>query len=555
MTEPTEPFEPGAATDAMAAQLAGPGGGGALAAAHKLLACLCSVRAFPEAGRLAEAIRRHDPKHVRTRRLYGQAMIENGRATAAIDLLRVLRDDLESGDPERAEVVGLIGRAFKEMYFDAAAGDEARAGKALHRAMTAYRETYDRNPAVNTWQGVNLLGLAAQAVAGQQDPAARTEVERVAREILSNIAAVPETERGPWHAASEAMARLAIDDWAGAQEKFGVFMSSEETSAFQIGGTIRELLRTWNIEEREGGHDLLAALNVKLAAKPDGSADLSAAAVRNEIARLHTMTDAKDGPQLEAVLGTEGTKTYQWWKNGMERAQAVASVRDSIDGRRFGTAFLTTADGFGLGTAKEQIVVTNFHVVNEKGEFTDRGSRQRALKPEEARVVFEAVDNTQYEVAEILWCSDNHRHDVTLLRLTERVGNVRPLKTVSQLPLRAEELNDGTKPSVYVIGYPGGRDLAFSFQDNELLDHEGPDLGRPQIEGVCRVHYRAPTEGGSSGSPVFNYGQWEVIAVHHKGGRSGMPRLNGVAGEYGANEAISVACIADAIRAERSAQG
>jgi V8-like Glu-specific endopeptidase len=95
-----------------------------------------------------------------------------------------------------------------------------------------------------------------------------------------------------------------------------------------------------------------------------------------------------------------------------------------------------------------------------------------------------------------------------------------------------------------VIGYPGGRDLAFSFQDNELLDHEGPPAGRPQIPGVCRVHYRAPTEGGSSGSPVFNANLWQVVALHHKGGKIGMPKLNGAGGTCAANEGIYIQSIA-----------
>src|SRR5262245_41581395 len=106
-----------------------------------------------------------------------------------------------------------------------------------------------------------------------------------------------------------------------------------------------------------------------------------------------------------------------------------------------------------------------------------------------------------------------------------------------------------TPARVYVIGYPGGRDLAFSFQDNELLDHEGPPQGRPGVEGVCRVHYRAPTEGGSSGSPVFNSRLWQVIALHHKGGKIGMPKLNGKEGTYGANEGISIQSIAAAMQA------
>src|SRR6187401_59922 len=106
-------------------------------------------------------------------------------------------------------------------------------------------------------------------------------------------------------------------------------------------------------------------------------------------------------------------------------------------------------------------------------------------------------------------------------------------------------------PRVYVIGHPGGRDLAFSFQDNELLGHEGPPSGKPPLEGVCRVHYRAPTEGGSSGSPVFNDNAWAVIALHHMGGELGMPHLNGEAGSYAANEGISMQSIAEAISQSR----
>jgi V8-like Glu-specific endopeptidase len=118
-----------------------------------------------------------------------------------------------------------------------------------------------------------------------------------------------------------------------------------------------------------------------------------------------------------------------------------------------------------------------------------------------------------------------------------------PVTGVTVLPF-AEGLPPlESHPRVYVIGYPGGRDLSFSFEDNELLDHEGPPGGHPPIPGVCRVHYRAPTEGGSSGSPVFN-DQWEVIALHHKGGKVGMPRLNGLAGTYAANEGISIRWVA-----------
>jgi V8-like Glu-specific endopeptidase len=64
-----------------------------------------------------------------------------------------------------------------------------------------------------------------------------------------------------------------------------------------------------------------------------------------------------------------------------------------------------------------------------------------------------------------------------------------------------------------------------SVRDNRLLDAD--DL---------RLHYRTPTLGGSSGSPVFNRA-WELIALHHAG-LTHMPQLNGQHGTYPANEGI-----------------
>jgi hypothetical protein len=87
-------------------------------------------------------------------------------------------------------------------------------------------------------------------------------------------------------------------------------------------------------------------------------------------------------------------------------------------------------------------------------------------------------------------------------------------------------------------------------QDNELLDdqrlkHPPPDETQPLL-----IHYRAPTEPGNSGSPVFDDNNWNVIALHHKSreqsgagltlsGRRRYPR---------ANEGISMDSIAWAMK-------
>jgi V8-like Glu-specific endopeptidase len=83
-----------------------------------------------------------------------------------------------------------------------------------------------------------------------------------------------------------------------------------------------------------------------------------------------------------------------------------------------------------------------------------------------------------------------------------------------------------------VIGHPRGlAQPQFSLQDNVLLDYDDRVL-----------HYRSPTEGGSSGSPVFN-NEWQLIGLHHAGGFN-LPQLNEAGGTHAANEGITF----DAIR-------
>jgi hypothetical protein len=309
------------------------------------------------------------------------------------------------------------------------------------------------------------------------------------------------------------------------------YAAAPDAKAFQIASTLRQFREVWDLEAvDERGRSLVAILCARLLQLSDGDLKLTPA----EVQRYRAQPAPSEG-QLEAVLGLEGPQTFRWWKTGLDRALAVAAVRQRMGGR-VGTGFLLRAGSLGLEPAEELVVLTNFHVVNEHGA-------NPGIRPEEAEVVFEAADPERaYPVEAIVWSSPIERHDACVLRLREPVAGIAPLPVAVFLPL----VEDVAK--VYVIGHPGGRDLAFSFQDNELLGHEGPPEGRPQIPGVCRVHYRAPTEGGSSGSPVFNARLWEVIALHHKGGRIGMPRLNGAAGSYAANEGISMLSIREGVR-------
>lgn len=81
----------------------------------------------------------------------------------------------------------------------------------------------------------------------------------------------------------------------------------------------------------------------------------------------------------------------------------------------------------------------------------------------------------------------------------------------------------------------------FSIQDNLMLDFD-----------EVNVHYRAPTEPGSSGSPVFDR-YWKLIALHHAGSEE-MPKLHG-GGTYQANEGIWIGRIKQTLNSTGSQRG
>lgn len=513
-------------------QLQGRASAAELQAAKPLVEGLRNQHDYALMGQLAEALSRRDPGDATNRRLYAQCLIDTGQASVAIELLQPLLRRLPKDHPESAEAAGLLGRAWKQIYFDAGDKSERFARDALKKAIAAYRGPFEASG--SAWHGINLVALLERARATGLRAPAGLDATAVAQRVITTLQATPPALRDGWYLAAQAEASLGLRDWTTIEDRVRQYVAAPQTQAFHVAGTLRQFTQIWELQAEARGRTLVDMLRARLLQLQGAELRLPPA----ELQRLGTQA-APPAFQLEAVLGPNGAQTYQWWKTGVERAAAVASVRQRL-GSRVGTGFLLRAGSLGLGhrlPAEELLVLTNFHVVNPQGASP-------GLAPGDAEVVFEAVNaNQAYAVAEIVWHSPPDRHDAALLRLATPVAGITPLPIAAALPV----LEDSAR--VYVIGHPGGRDLAFSFQDNELLDHEGPPQGQPAIAGVTRLHYRAPTEGGSSGSPVFNSRLWQVIALHHAGGKIGMPRLNGKAGSYGANEGISMASIVAAMQA------
>ena len=114
-----------------------------LVEAKYLVEALRDEALYEKMGALAEAVSRRDPKDARNRRLYGQYLINTGKATAAIDLLTSLAQRLPKSDPEFAEAMGLLGRANKQIFFDAGDKADPSARAALEQAIAAYRIPFE----------------------------------------------------------------------------------------------------------------------------------------------------------------------------------------------------------------------------------------------------------------------------------------------------------------------------------------------------------------------------------------------------------------------------
>ena len=111
--------------------------------------------------------------------------------------------------------------------------------------------------------------------------------------------------------------------------------------------------------------------------------------------------------------------------------------------------------------------------------------------------------------------------DTTIVALNEKIVRVNPCSIAKALPM------PGPDNKVFVIGHPGGGGL--SLGDSQML-----------ASNADKMHYRTPTEGGSSGSPVFNQ-NWELLAIHHAGAVD-MAKLD-CSGTYEANKAILIPTI------------
>jgi Trypsin-like peptidase domain len=287
------------------------------------------------------------------------------------------------------------------------------------------------------------------------------------------------------------------------------YINHSGADAFELNSTIRQLTEVWQLNDQEPpGNHLLPILKA-------GHLHKEGATVTGDPKKVLEEADAVGAAvqDLEAIFGPDRMVTLKWYKKGLEQCNAIARV-EKRNGKGHGTGWLVKAADFFPGR-QGVLLLTNNHVVSQM-------PNPYAIFPEDAQVNFQALGEVLAVEDVVVWASSYMELDATFLALKGE-PQAKPL----ELHTRAMQMAQ-PPPRMYIIGHPRGRDLEFSLQDNCLL--------------ACNeslLHYRTPTEPGSSGSPVFEPEDWRVVALHHKGSEE-MRRIDGVEGTYEANEGIAI---------------
>jgi Trypsin-like peptidase domain len=482
--------------------------------AKSILALLRENRRYNELLRVADALLGHGVDEAAVKRQFAQALVDRETPAASLLIFRTLVNDPGITAAERAEAQGGVGRCYKQMYVLHAAGE--RRSRYLQLALAAYREAYEQNRD-RLWHGINVVALLARADGdgiGLLDFAdAGAAARTIARDILDRVAADPDPDA--WDEAIAIEACLALRSHDEAVEWAARFAADPDADPFKIASVLRQLIEIWQLDTfRPPGDVLLPILRSALLKLEGGTVSVATHDVRR--ARIAEPPD----PGLEKVLGTVRFQSLTWYRTGLARCRAVARVENAFEDG-IGTGFLM--EGPTLHPALPPTVfVTNGHVIPED------------LPPRDAVIVFRGLDSDvgsrqQFRIRRSWWYerSQSPGLDTTLLELDGQPDDVTPVPLSARLP----NLDATDPPRAYLIGHPRGlAQPQFTMQDNVLLDYDD------QV-----VHYRSPTEPGSSGSPVFD-SQWKLIALHHAGGFD-TPRLNNKGGTYAANEGISLRAI------------
>jgi V8-like Glu-specific endopeptidase/pimeloyl-ACP methyl ester carboxylesterase len=509
----------------------------------KIMQLLRNKRQFELMQQLGEALMQTGRQSANIKRQYAQALIEQSNLTAAIAVLNELEKETSgttAGHKEQIEAKGLLGRAYKQRFVNAANPGSKHNAASLNASFGYYYQVYELKPDEYTWHGINAVALLKRADADGLAIPGGHQANELAENILQTIVGKHDDQLATaWDFATAAEACIALGRDEEALRWMSGYARMPACDAFELASTMRQLTEVWRLDlSSETGKLLLPLLRAELLKREGGNITINLREVRQMLdanTKTVALYEAAIGEQqgtigqvkLEKVFGQDSFSSYNWMMTGISRALPVARVGVEI-AKGQGTGFLIRGSVMHDSLGDELVLLTNAHVLSADPE-------DKAIRPEEAVIVFEVLDPGHgYKVETILWHSPKTQLDATLVRFNEKdqerlaalAGKLEVYPLLPILPV----IDADNIQRIYIIGHPAGGIIQYSIHDNVLLDHKDP-----------LIHYRTPTAEGSSGSPVFDQ-QWHLIGLHRAGSRV-MARLNGEPGDYEANEGVWIQSI------------
>jgi hypothetical protein len=499
---------------------------------ENILQQLRNKRMFVLMQRVADCCIQTGRQTFKIRRQYAQSLIEQEIYTGALSVLTELKNDtanIAAAAGENSEATGLLGRVYKQLYVNADKPGNPQFVLLLKQSLQHYWSVYALNPENSLWHGINMVALLRRAERDKVAVSGFRDAATIAKEILVVVEKkVSDKQAFYWDYSTAAEACIALNKPGEAQAWANKYINTDSTDAFEIGSTLRQLEEVWQLVDAKGiGKQILPLLKAALL-KKEGTVLMDTGSFKKQL-----QAEATYAKNYERVFGDDSYKPFAWYLKGKDRCLPVAKI-DKRSGGGQGTGFLLEGKYLHESIKDELVLLTNAHVVStrpdeNKASFQGAG----ALRPEDAVVVLETIDSkTELLIEKIFWSSPVKKLDVSVLlfdaesskKLRQLTENVTFYPIAKRLPA-----TDG-KQRVYIIGHPAGGTLQISLQDNVLLAQKAPFM-----------HYRTPTAGGSSGSPVFN-DSWDLVGIHHAGSRL-MPKLDEPGEVHEANEGIWIQSI------------
>lgn len=474
---------------------------------ENVLQALRNKRMFAQMQKMGDWFLQTGRTTYKIRRQYAQSLIDQGIYSAAICILTELKRSTENdktpqAENENREALGLLGRVYKQLYVNASQPENPRFVDLLKLAIQYYQQVYTMNPKENLWHGINMVALIKRAQADKIVLTGFPDPDQIAKEIIGVIEEKDaEKKADVWDFATAMEACIALDKANDALEWANKYINSQNRDEFEISSTLRQLQELWRLDPgKEIGKELLPVLQSALLKREGGNVVLNTSDLQKQ-----KEPDAASVEKLERVFGITSYQAFEWYRKGLGRCYPVARIgKNSTKGA--GTGFLLKGKQLHPDLKDQIVLLTNAHVISDVPLF-----QKNSLKPNEVVVILETVNKeTELRLEKLFLTSPSNELDFSILifdeesrkQLIQLTANI-DLYNISEALPSAED-----KDRIYIIGHPWGGSLQISLQDNVFLAQKEQYL-----------HYRTPTDPGSSGSPIFN-DNWDLIGIHHSGKQS-----------------------------------